>query len=116
MEVIALNEQILKREAKLIVQRCQDQFKQKRQTHYWIKVVNDHYDHTYNFFFNYQRLHQVERSVPVRIITESDLQWLELLIQEIQRLTEFNIEYEGFYHFLWPNAQRPIQKRRNQAE
>ncbi|WP_125979710.1 acetyl-CoA carboxylase [Loigolactobacillus iwatensis] len=111
-----MNDQILKREAKLIVQRCQDQFKQRRQTRYWIKVVNDRYDQTYNFFFNYQRLHQVERSVPVRTITEFDLHRLELLIQEIKRLTEFNIEYEGFYHFLWPSSQRQIQKRGNQVE
>jgi len=97
---------------KILLARIKILFKLQYQTRYWLTVVDDHFDHTYNFFFHSQRKHQRERSIPVHAVDTYDLEYLEPLIQSLRKVYQFSITFVGFEDEYWPSNHRIIQRKR----
>jgi len=100
----------------LIIERIQINFTRQRRTEYWLQVVNDPYDQTYNFFINIQPKKQRIHSIPLHTVTKYDLIYLERLIDQISSVFQLSISYDGFTGLTWPVKQELIQKRRHRDE
>ena len=107
---------MIKEDMTVIMGRINILFKRKLQTFYRIEVVNDKFDHTYNFFFRTQPKNQRISSVPLHTIKNYDLTYLEKLINRIQKQTNLSIEYIGFENLKWPTTNQLIQKRARRDE
>ncbi|CAM3097077.1 acetyl-CoA carboxylase [Lactiplantibacillus plajomi] len=103
-------------DAKVICQRMDLLFKRLARTKYWLQVVNDHYDHSYNVFFNSQRKYERLKSVPLHTIATYDLSYLEKVLGDLRTHTQLTIEFEGFSGQLWPDSQRLIERVKNHYE
>ncbi|KRN28786.1 hypothetical protein IV38_GL000991 [Lactobacillus selangorensis] len=101
---------------KLIEQRIDEQFQRKSRTMYWLEVVDDVYDQTYNFFMCHQKKGEPLRSVPLHSLTDHDLASLETIIAALQHYTQLTIHYFGFVGQEWPGSHRIIQKKRHGEE
>ncbi|AQW20649.1 acetyl-CoA carboxylase [Lentilactobacillus curieae] len=99
----------MNRDVKLILERINPLFKRISHTRYWIRIVNDHYDNQFNFFFHSQRAGMRERSIPLHSITNYQLEYLETVINEIQEHFNLSIYYSGFKGQRWPSNNRVIQ-------
>jgi hypothetical protein len=84
-------------------------FKRVPGTQYHINVVNDRFEHTYNFFFKSQPKNHRIKSVPLHTYQKYDLSSLELLIEAIEKHTALTIEYTGFAGQRWPMSGKIIQ-------
>lgn len=91
-------------------------FKRMQRTKYWLLVANDHYDQTFNFFFNSQRKFERLQSVPMHRVKVYDLAYLEQVIKAVRDHTQLTIEFDGFTQQRWPSSQLMIQKRREKFE
>lgn len=100
----------------IVMSRLTLLFKREPQTLYWILIVNDPYDKTYNLFFNSQKSNEQLRSIPLHKLTNYDLYFLENFINALHQKTNLTIEYIGFTGQVWPQSQRTIQKRRMTLE
>lgn len=100
--------------AQLIWERAKPLFKKMYGVQYYIEVVNPPYDEGINFFFETvptsNKTHVKRRSTPLHSLKEKDLEQLESIIQEIKKLTQISIRYQGFIGQLWPSAGNPIAK------
>jgi len=97
---------------KILLERIRGLFKLQYRTRYWVMLVDDHFDKTYNFFFHYQRKQQRERSIPLHAVKTYNLEYLEKLIADLRSVYHFNITYVGFEDEYWPSTHRLIQRRR----
>ncbi len=106
-----------KQEAALIDQRIKMLFNaSKFNTQFWIVIVNDIYDHTYNIFFSEQRRRERERSIPVHTVTNYSLEYLEEIVRGLNQRWNFTIKFIQFENQYWPSNQRIIQKKRRKDE
>lgn len=100
--------------AQLIWERAEPLFKKMYRVQYYIEVVNPPYDEGINFFFETvptsDKAHVRRRSTPLHSLKEKDLEQLELIIQELKKLTQISIRYQGFIGHLWPSTGKPIAK------
>lgn len=99
----------MNKDLEIIEGRIELLFKRVPGTLYHINVVNDRFDHTYNFFFQSQPQNQRIKSVPLHTCQEYDLSKLERLIEKLKTYTALNIEYTGFAGQKWPNSGKSIQ-------
>jgi len=100
----------------LIIERIQIYFTRKSRTEYWLQVVNDKYDETYNFFINVQRKGERVHSIPLHTVEDYNLSYLEKLINKIMKKYQLSITYDGFVGLKWPEKQELIQKRKHLDE
>ncbi len=82
--------------AKRICDRLATYFKQKSRTRYWIAVVYYSPDDCYNLFFNARRPRSWQRSWPIGIIKEADLDYLIAVLNAIHERYHFSYEYRQF--------------------
>lgn len=82
--------------AKLIVQRLQTHFKRLPRTRYCIRVVNNGYDHQYNFFIEVQNRHRCARSIPLHAVTNYSLDNLEQVVRYIKQCNQLTMHFTGF--------------------
>ncbi|GEK28416.1 acetyl-CoA carboxylase [Furfurilactobacillus siliginis] len=100
----------------VITKRLDALFVRKRNVRYWLQVVDDPYDQTYNFFFDSRLKGHREKSVPLHTITHYDLAYLETVIISLKKHTQLSVLYEGFTGQHWPSNYNIIQKRRHWDE
>ncbi len=100
----------------IIDKRLKTLFKPVSQSRYWLQVVNDPYDQSYNFFFNSQRRNQHVKSIPLHRLTDYQLTYLETVITGLRTKTNLTIEFAGFTGMKWPTTQKIIQWRREGLE
>lgn len=100
---------LMNKDLEIIEGRIELLFKRVPGTLYHINVVNDRFDHTYNFFFQSQPQRQRIKSAPLHTYQEYDLSKLELLIKKLQEYTVLSIEYTGFTGHKWPSSGKIIQ-------
>lgn len=98
---------------KIIIERIQKNFTRRPRTKYWLQVVNDTYDRTYNFFINIQPKSKRMHSIPLHTVENYNLLYLEQLIDRISKQFHLTISYDGFTGIKWPVKQELIQKRRH---
>jgi hypothetical protein len=98
---------------KIILERIELNFKRRPQTEYYLQVVNDTYDRTYNFFINIQPKNKRRHSIPLHTINNYKLSYLEKIISKILSKYHFTIMYDGFTGLKWPYKQELIQRRRH---
>lgn len=106
----------MNKDLEIIDQRIEKLFKRISRTRYWIQIVNDPYDQTYNFFFNSQRRGERLKSVPLHKLVNYQLTYLEQLIKGLRTKTNLTIEFTGFTGMRWPTTHKIIQWRREQLE
>ncbi|MCT3019913.1 acetyl-CoA carboxylase [Pediococcus pentosaceus] len=104
-----MEETLMNKDLEIIEGRIEVLFKRVPGTQYRINVVNDRFDHTYNFFFQSQPQHQRIKSVPLHTYQEYDLSKLERLIEKLKTYTALSIEYTGFAEQKWPSSGKAIQ-------
>lgn len=104
------------KDAKIIIDRIKVLFKRIPNTKYTISVVNDIYDHQYNFFFEIQKRNERIRSLPLHPVNNYDIENLENIINEIKEVYKLSFDYTGFTGQRWPNSWQVIQKRRKPQE
>ncbi|MEE6666155.1 hypothetical protein PS423_01925 [Pediococcus acidilactici] len=90
-------------DAKVILERIESLFKRVPNTRYLINVVNDHFDQTYNFFFFIAKKKQRPHSIPLHSIKKYDLEYLEIVVNEIKKHYHLTLTYNGFSGQRWPN-------------
>jgi len=101
---------------RLIIERIQVNFKRQFQTEYWLQIVNDPYDQTFNFFINIRPRGKRIHSIPLHTIDNYNLSYLERLVARIMEKFQLSITYDGFVGLKWPIKQEYIQKRRHKDE
>lgn len=101
---------------KVIVERIEYNFTRKRNTVYWLQIVNDRYDATYNFFINIHPQSQRVHSIPLHTVEEYNLSYLEKIVDQISHKYQLTIVYDGFTGLKWPIKQELIQRRRHEDE
>ncbi len=106
----------LNTDTKLILERANALFARHRNTHYWITVVNDIYDHQFNVFFNIVPRGKRHRSIPLHTLPQYDLGTLETVITDIRRELALTLEFVGFTGMIWPQSGRTIQYQRERLE
>lgn len=107
---------LMNKDFQIIIDRIEQNFKRRYATLYWLQVVNDTYDQTYNFFINIQPRNQRRHSIPLHTVEEYDLSYLENLINQIRHRYHLTIVYDGFTGLKWPVKQELIQRRRHSDE
>jgi len=103
-------------QAKLIAERAAPLFTRKRNTFYWFTVVNDIYDHQYNFFFNIHPRGHRHKSLPLHTLPTYDLKTLEAVVTTLRQESPLSFEFVGFTGLCWPVAGTLIQRRKEAAE
>jgi len=101
---------------RIILERIQLNFTRRKDTEYYLQVVDDSYDRTYNFFINIQPRGKRVHSIPLHTVEEYELSYLEKIINKIMEQYKFSITYDGFVGKKWPLKQELIQKRRHKDE
>lgn len=101
---------------RIIMERIYQYFTRRRQTLYWLQVVNDRYDKTYNFFINIQPQGKRVHSIPLHTVEQYNLSYLEKIINEIQKNIHLSFMYDGFTGQKWPTTQELIQRRKHNDE
>lgn len=101
---------------RLIIERIEKNFTRKPRTKYWLQIVNDRYDQTFNFFINIQPMAKRMHSIPLHTITEYKLSYLEKLVNQISKKYCLTVVYDGFTGQKWPQTQELIQRRRHRDE
>jgi len=96
---------------KLIIERIETNFTRKWDTKYFLQIVNDPYDQTYNLFINVQPRNKRMHSIPLHTIFEYNLSYLEKLVGQIAQKYQLTIVYDGFIGLKWPITQELIQRR-----
>ena len=104
------------KDLKLMMARLTPLFKRRRQTRYWLSLVNQTYTPAYNFFMNVQPKDQRQRSIPLHSLINYDLADLETFIGLLRQHTQLTIEYVGFEEMRWPESNRVIQWRPRRDE
>lgn len=99
----------MNKDLEIIEGRIEILFKRVPGTQYHINIVNDRFEHTYNFFFQSQLKNQRIKSVPLHTYQEYDLSKLELLIERLKEFTALSIKYTGFAGQKWPKSGKTIQ-------
>ncbi|OLS05480.1 acetyl-CoA carboxylase [Lacticaseibacillus casei] len=99
------------KDLKIIMERLTPLFKRKRNTRYWISLVNQTYTPAFNFFFNIQPKDQRQRSIPLHSLHGYDLAQLEAFLGLLRKQTQLTIEFVGFEDMRWPQTNRIIQRR-----
>ena len=99
------------KDVKTIMERLTPLFKRRRNTRYWLSLVNQTYTSAFNFFFNIQPKDQRQRSIPLHSLHDYDLAQLEQLLGLLRQHTQLTIEYVGFEDMRWPSTNRIIQRR-----
>ncbi|MCI1986429.1 MAG: acetyl-CoA carboxylase [Lactobacillus sp.] len=103
-------------ELNLILSRIAPLFTRQRNTRYWLLVANDHYQKTYNLFFNWQPRGHRLHSVPLHTLTTYDLAALEALLHALSQRLHFTITYTGFANQRWPSTGHRIEAKPRRAE
>lgn len=85
-------------------------FKRLPQTTYRILVVNDHYDHQFNFFLEIYRPHYRTHSYPLYTMANQDLRQLENLLSKLrtQENLQLTVDFRGFNDQRWPQSHRRV--------
>lgn len=84
------------KEAEKICDRIRPLFKQKSRTRYWVAVVYYSPDDCYNLFFNTQRPRAWQRSWPIAVLKNIDLDQLIATLNAIHQSYHFTFEYRQF--------------------
>ncbi|WP_010077755.1 hypothetical protein [Liquorilactobacillus mali] len=111
MEEIHLNNSV--QEAHYILKQVKKYFKPGIKARYYILVVNDRFDHTFNFFFNIFKPKHFSRSIPLHRIKCYSLDYLENLIKELQQETQLTINFVLFENQRWPSTNQLISYKRS---
>ena len=106
----------MNKDLRIILERIRQNFTRKRDTEYYLQVVNDYYDQTYNFFINIRPRGKRLHSIPLHTVEDYRLSYLEKIIDKIMEQYKFSITYDGFVGQRWPEKQELIQKRRHKDE
>ncbi|MDO4455334.1 MAG: hypothetical protein Q4B66_01285 [Ligilactobacillus agilis] len=96
--------------AQQIAQQIWPLFKRLPKTIYHLLIVNDQFDHQFNFFFEIFRPQLRSHSYPLASIPNDDLNLLVAIICALRTNEKMQIviEYRGFEGLTWPNSQRKI--------
>lgn len=100
----------------LLTSRIKIYFRRLHQTRYWLVIVDNHYDHIYNFFICQQKKKRPLRSIPLHSIENYDLEYLEQLVDALHQEIKLSIDYYGFVGQRWPSSNRIIQRKRHGEE
>lgn len=100
----------------LICDRIDALFVRAPRVRYWLLIVDDSYDQTYNFFFESRQQAHRTRSTPLHTIERHDLGYLETIINGIQQHTQLTQHFKGFTGQRWPRSQRIIQRKKDVDE
>ncbi|KRM87333.1 acetyl-CoA carboxylase [Lacticaseibacillus thailandensis] len=106
----------MSKDGDIINARIDQLFLRRSHTRYWITLVDDRYNHSYNFFFNIIPQKQRHRSIPLHSLPSGDLARLEATLTAIRHHTQLSIEIRGFQGLRWPSDGNLIQKRRRADE
>ncbi|MHA8111376.1 hypothetical protein ACYATP_07850 [Lactobacillaceae bacterium Melli_B4] len=91
-----ISEADAKHHAQLIEQRFQPWFKRMPNTRYRLIVVNDQYDHCYNFYLEIKRHQALTRLVPLHEVDDYDVRSLALVLSVLNRNNHLPIEFRQF--------------------
>lgn len=111
MEEIHLNNSV--QEAQYVLKQVNKYFKPGIRARYYILVVNDRFDHTFNFFFNVFKSRQFSRSIPLHRIKHYNLEYLEHIVKNLQKETQLTINFVLFENQRWPSTNKLISYRRS---
>ncbi|MFC6177416.1 acetyl-CoA carboxylase [Companilactobacillus huachuanensis] len=106
----------MNKDLRIILERISQSFTRRRDTQYYLQVVNDCYDCTYNFFINIRPRGERLHSIPLHTVEDYRLSYLEKIIDRIMEKYQLSITYDGFVGQKWPVKQELIQKRRHKDE
>ncbi|MQS76294.1 acetyl-CoA carboxylase [Lactobacillus halodurans] len=106
----------MNKDFQIIMERIKANFTRKRDTRYWLQIVNDPFDRTFNFFINTQYRKKRMHSVPLHTINVYNLSYLEKIVVQITKKIHLTIVYDGFMGLKWPEQQELIQRRRHRDE
>lgn len=84
------------KEAKIISDRALHQFSYHQRIRYRLLVVNDFYNHQYNFFLEWQRLDERSRSIPLHSLQDYRLTYLHQVLQLVQSRVGFSVVLRDF--------------------
>lgn len=98
-------------EAKIIIERLHQYFKPHTLARYTILIVDDPFEHSYNFFFNIYRTPQLPHSIPLRRIKIYDLEFLEAVVVKIRQNYGFTFIFRNFKRQRWPSNFQLISKK-----
>lgn len=101
----------MNKDADTINQRVDQLFTRHSRTRYWITLVDDRYNHSFNFFFNILPQKQRHKSIPLHSLPSDDLERLELTVNAIHEHSQLTIEIRGFQRMRWPISGNVIQRK-----
>ncbi|KRN13629.1 acetyl-CoA carboxylase [Fructilactobacillus fructivorans] len=78
-------------------------------TRYWMMIVNNVFDYEYDWFLSSKKKYQQERSQPLYVISNYDLEFLEAIVNYVGKRNLLTTYYRNFGNLVWPTAQRKIQ-------
>ena len=107
---------MLKDDIKIILSRVEMLFKRIPNMRYSINIVNDRFDNEYNLFFEKVPRKQRPHSMPIHTLEKYDLEYLEQVVNEIQKHYQLSINYTGFVGERWPISKKVIQKKKSFSE
>lgn len=84
------------KEARIIVKRALRKFAYHQHVRYRLLVVNDYYNHQYNFFLEWRRQAERSRSVPLHSVHEYDLNYLHQVLSLVQNNVGFSVSFRDF--------------------
>lgn len=88
--------------------RINQYFKPHIRARYQIQIVNNKFDHHFNFFFLYKRGQKNTHSVPIRVVREYDWVYFEQIVRELQRRVNFTLRFTGFAGEIWQSNGQKI--------
>ncbi|KRM91083.1 hypothetical protein FC80_GL001079 [Liquorilactobacillus cacaonum DSM 21116] len=101
-----------KKEADYIFEQTKKHFKPHVRARYYILVVNDRFDSSYNFFFNIFKPRQLSRSIPMRRLMNQTLEYLEEVIGFLRQKTTLTFIFILFEDQRWPSNNKLISNKK----
>ncbi|QYH51109.1 hypothetical protein [Liquorilactobacillus hordei] len=101
-----------KKQAEIINERINKYFIPNIRARYQINVTNNIYDKVYGFYFLRGKPNHFTRSTPIRSLKneEYNIEYLESIIRELEKLTNFTIRYIAFENLRWHSNDKLIQR------
>ena len=91
-------------------ERINHYFKPHIRARYQIQIVNDKFDHSFNFFFLYKMGNENTRSIPIRVIKDCDWVYFEKIVRELHRRVNFTLRFTGFTGEIWQSNGKMIPR------
>lgn len=84
------------KEARIITDRALHKFAYHQHVRYRLLVVNDYYNHQYNFFLEWHRPAERSRSIPLHSLHNYDLAYLRRVLLLVQTDVGFSVSFRDF--------------------